>query len=331
MQNDQPLLTIAVPTYNRSFFLNELLSCLFEQCRSNPRVELLVSDNASTDETPGIVTAYMDRGLQIQYLRNISNIGADANFMQCFERARGKYVWLIGDDDVVVPGAIGKIVSYLEASEYSLIYVNSYSFEGVTATKRVKFSRPPQVIKDAHIFVRAIHINLTFVSGNIINKDLVMASNQKKFSSLVGTNLVQLGWIYAALNGYIGGLYIHEKLVGMRTNNTGGYLLSQVFGLNLKDVTERCLDDRRLAQSIINGTLMRFLPAALLNLRRSSERFEREQAPDSILRPVFGDNVRYWFFLLPVIKMPYVLASIWFFLIRILNKLDKSSGSLLMR
>jgi hypothetical protein len=142
---------------------------------------------------------------------------------------------------------------------------------------------------------------------------------------------VQLGWTYAALNGYTQGLHIREKLVGMRTNNTGGYMLSQVFGPNLKEVTERCLDDHRLAAIIINGTLMRFLPAALLKLRRSSERFEKEQAPDSILRPVFGDNVRYWLFLFPVIKMPYGLANVWFFFIRVLNKLDKLSGSFLMR
>src|SRR5258708_7388899 len=285
MQNDRPLLTIAVPTYNRSSFLNELLSCLFEQCMSDRRIELLVSDNASTDETPAIVAGYVDRRLQIRYLRNLSNIGADANFMQCFEKAKGKYVWLIGDDDIVVPGAIGKIVLYLQASEYSLVYVNSYCFEGVTPPKRIGSSRPPRVISDAHIFVRTIYINFTFVSGNIINKNRVMASNQTKVSSLVGTNLVQLGWIYASLNGYIRGLYIHEKLVGMRTNNTGGYMLSQVFGPNLKDITERCLDDGRLAQSMINGTLMRFLPAALLNSRRSSERFETEQAPDTIFSP----------------------------------------------
>ena len=331
MQNDQPLLTIAIPTYNRSFFLNELLSCLFEQCMSDPRIELLISDNASTDETPGIVTGYMDRGLQIRYLRNASNFGADANFMQCFEKSSGKYVWLIGDDDVVVPGAIGRIVSYLQDGEYSLIYVNSYCFESMTPPKRVESSRSPQVIKDVHIFVRAICVNFTFVSGNIINKDRVMASNPTNLSSLVGTNLVQLGWVYAALNGYIRGLYIHDKLVGMRTNNTGGYMLSQVFGPNLKDITERCLDDSRLAQSMINGTLLRFLPAALLKLRRSSERFEKEQAPDTILRPVFGGNIRYWLFLFPIIKMPYVLASAWFFLIRIMNKFDKSSGSFLMR
>jgi abequosyltransferase len=330
MRNERPLLSIAIPTYNRSAFLGELLASLYDQCMSDPRLELLVSDNASTDETPAIVEAYVARGLPILYLRNSSNIGADANFMQCFDKAKGKYVWLIGDDDLVVPGAIGKIISYLQAGEYSLIYVNSYSFEGGAAPKEVDSNRPPRVVQDAHTFMRSIHINFTFVSGNIINKDRVMASDSTKLSSLVGTNLVQLGWTYAALNGYTRGLYIREKLVGMRTNNTGGYMLSQVFGPNLKDITDRCLKDRRLAHSMINGTLMRFLPAALLKLRRSSERFEKDQAPDVILRPVFGDNVRYWFFLFPVVKMPYVLASGWFFFLRILNKLDKSSGSLLM-
>src|SRR5258705_7168898 len=149
MQNNRPLLTIAVPTYNRSSFLDELLSCLFEQCMSDAQVELLVSDNASTDETSAIVTGYIDRGLQIRYLRNNSNIGADANFMQCFDKALGKYVWLIGDDDLVVPGAVGKIVSYLRAGEYSLIYVNSYCFDGAPVPRAIEFSRPPRVIKDA--------------------------------------------------------------------------------------------------------------------------------------------------------------------------------------
>jgi abequosyltransferase len=111
MQNDRPLLTIAVPTYNRSFFLNELLSCLFEQCMPDSRIEHLVSDNASTDEASAIVAGYADRRLQIRYLRNISNIGDDVNFVRCFDKARGKYVWPIGDNDFVVPSAVGKIVS----------------------------------------------------------------------------------------------------------------------------------------------------------------------------------------------------------------------------
>jgi len=331
MQNNRPLLTISIPTYNRSFFLDELLSCLLDQCVSNSKIELLVSDNDSSDETPSIVKAYIDRGLGIRYLRNTANIGADRNFLQCFEKARGKYVWIIGDDDVVTPGAIGKIITYLEANEYNLIYVNSYAFGGSMSAKRVKSYRAPKVIKDAQVFARAIHIFFTFISGNIINKDHVMSFNQKELSSLVGTNLVQLGWTYAALNDYERGLYIHEELVGMRTNNTGGYMLSQVFGANLKNITEDRLQDRTIARSIINRTLMRFLPAALLNLRKSPARFEKEQAPETILTPVFGGNFRYWLFVFPILRMPYVLASVWLVLIRVFNKLEKGLGSVLMR
>jgi len=187
------------------------------------------------------------------------------------------------------------------------------------------------MIKDARVFARAINIFFTFISGNIINKDRVMAVNQKELSNLVGTNLVQLGWTYAALNGYERGLYIHEQLVGMRTNNTGGYLLSQVFGANLKNITEDRLQDRTIARSIVNRTLMRFLPALLLNLRRSPARFEKEQAPETILTPLFGSNFRYWLFVFPILRMPYVLASVWLVLIRIFNKIDKTLASVLMR
>ncbi len=330
MQNDRPLLTISIPTYNRSFFLDELLSCLLDQCISNPKLELLVSDNNSSDDTPSIVKAYMDRGLEIRYLRNTANIGADKNFLQCFEKAQGKYLWIIGDDDVVVPGAIGKIIAYLEANDYNLIYVSSYAFDDSTSSKRIKFYRAPKVIKDARAFARAVNIFFTFISGNIINKDHVMSSNQKDLSSLVGTNLVQLGWTYAALNGYVRGLYICEELVGMRTNNTGGYTLSQVFGANLKNITENRLQDRTIARTIVNGTLMRFFPSIFLNLRRARGSFEKESAPETILTPVFGSNWRYWIFVFPILRMPYVLTNVWFVLIRVINKLDKILGSVLM-
>jgi abequosyltransferase len=330
MQNNRPLLTISIPTYNRSFFLNELLSCLLDQCISNPKIELLVSDNDSSDETPSIVKAYINRGLEIRYLRNTTNVGADRNFLQCFEKARGKYVWIIGDDDVVIPGAIGKIITYLETNEYNIIYVNSYAFDGSGSPKRIKPYRAPRVIEDAQVFARAIHIFFTFISGNIINKDHVISFNKKDLSNLIGTNLVQLGWTYAALNGYVRGLHIREELVGMRTNNTGGYTLSQVFGANLKNITEDRLQDRTIARNVINGTLMRFFPPIFLNLRREPGNFEKESAPETILTPVFGNNWRYWIFVFPILRMPYVLANVWFALIRVINKLDKTLGSVLM-
>jgi glycosyltransferase involved in cell wall biosynthesis len=100
----KPLLTIAVPTFNRASCLRELLSLLADQLKDQPRVELIISDNASPDETPAVVQEFIANGLRVRYLRNTKNIGPDANFLQCFEQASGKHIWLFGDDDLVTPG-----------------------------------------------------------------------------------------------------------------------------------------------------------------------------------------------------------------------------------
>src|SRR5580698_4616689 len=128
--NTEPLLTIAIPTYNRASYLRKLLSVLFDQLVSEPRVELLISDNASPDETPVLVEEYQRRGLRIRSIRNETNIGADANFLQCFEQARGKYLWVFSDDDIIVPGGIAKILPLLARENYALAYVSPYEFRG---------------------------------------------------------------------------------------------------------------------------------------------------------------------------------------------------------
>ena len=86
-ESTRPLLTIAIPNFNRAGYLKELLSLLAAQLRNEPRVELIISDNASPDETPAVVQDFVARGLRVRYTRNVQNIGSDANFLQCFEQA----------------------------------------------------------------------------------------------------------------------------------------------------------------------------------------------------------------------------------------------------
>ena len=88
MQPDRPLLTIAIPTYNRSACLAQLLEALAPQLMGESRVELIVSDNASPDDTSAVVAAFRDKGFALNYSRNETNIGADANFIKCFELAQ---------------------------------------------------------------------------------------------------------------------------------------------------------------------------------------------------------------------------------------------------
>jgi hypothetical protein len=64
----------------------------------------------------------------------------------------------------------------------------------------------------------------------------------------------------------------------------------------------------------------------LLEYKKSASAFADETEPQVVLTPLFKDNIRYWFFAYPVIVLPSLLAAVWVFVIRILNRLDKAAG-----
>lgn len=299
---------------------------LVRQLKDEHRVELIISDNASPDETPSLVQDFVAQGLRLRYLRNAENIGGDANFLQCFEQARGKYVWLFSDDDLIIPGAIAKILAYCEVGEYDLIWVSGYPFREIHQHRAIEAGEDAITISDPREYAKRVHVLFTFISGNIINKDRVLAANPRAFSSLIGTNLVQLGWTYTALNGFVRGLYIREKLIAVRDNNTGGYKLLQVFGPTLERITKNWLKSASLRGIVMNGTVQRFWPLMLLRYKKCAKDFAEEAGPLAVLTPVFGDNARYWAFAYPVIVLPSSLAAAWVFAGRVLNRVDKAAG-----
>jgi len=77
-------------------------------------VEVLVCDNASTDATSEILATLQLSHPDLRVFRNNENIGFDLNYLRCVEEARGEYVWVLGDDDVWVPGSLARILRELE-------------------------------------------------------------------------------------------------------------------------------------------------------------------------------------------------------------------------
>lgn len=326
-ENAKPLLTIAIPTYNRAGCLRELLTLLIEQVKHEPRLELIISDNASPDNTSSVVQEFLDRALPVRYIRNLENIGADANFLQCFKEAKGKYVWIFSDDDLIIPGALRKILHYCEAAEYDLIWVNSYSFGQSHLPCAATAQNDALEIFDPRTYAKHVHIFFTFISGNIINKDRVFQSQDSTdFAHLVGTNFGQLAWTYTALNGFVRGLYIREKLIAVRADNTGGYKLFQVFGPGLANITNQWVKSAKVRRVIMNGTIQRFWPVMLLRYKKVAKDFTQEAKPENVLNPLFGDNFRYWLFAYPIIVLPYPLAALWTLAVRVVNRLDKAAG-----
>ena len=109
-----------MPTWNGAATIRDALDSIVAELDGHPRageVELLISDNASTDATPEIVQAVAEAHpqLALRYARNDENLGYDRNVDLLFERAHGTHVWLLADDDALLPGAVDRILGVLDA------------------------------------------------------------------------------------------------------------------------------------------------------------------------------------------------------------------------
>lgn len=330
---DQILLTIAIPTYNRAELLQVLLAELYLQIPFEEQVELIVSDNASTDMTPVLIDEFIQRGMKIRYIRNSENIGPDANFLQCYEQAMGEYVWIFGDDDILIEGGLKKLIPCLKTFEYDLIYVNSYSFDG----KYVPLKNDDEVMRikvysDGRSFALRVHVFFTFISGNIFRKTRIEREPHQPFKDLINSNLIQLSWIFTLLSRNPKCLYVDNCLIASRAANSGGYGICNVFGLRLEAICKKYLSQNQdIVRAILNSTIQKWMPGVLYAVRNAAANtYEAENARE-ILRNSFYGNMRYWIFLYPVIRFPQPIAKVWLNLSRAFNRLDRTFGSISCR
>lgn len=105
--------TIAIPTYNRRAYLDAAIRSSLAQ--THPRLEIVVSDNASTDGTAGLLAAITDP--RVVVLRQPTNLGMMGNWDACLARATGCYFLLLSDDDLLEPRAIAEMVAKFEAPD----------------------------------------------------------------------------------------------------------------------------------------------------------------------------------------------------------------------
>jgi len=123
-------LSICIPTYNRNFHLINCLNSLkLESLNSNLNLEVCVSDNCSTESIDPIIKNY-ERYLKIIYNKNDKNIGVAKNIIKSVSLASGEFIWLIGNDDFVLPNSFNFLYELIKKnSDVDFYYVNSYNLD----------------------------------------------------------------------------------------------------------------------------------------------------------------------------------------------------------
>lgn len=106
-------LSICIPTYNRADYIGETLDSIVNQ--ATDAIEIVISDNASTDETSSIVLDYMKIFPNIIYFRSEVNMGADLNYLKVVDLASGEYCWLLGSDDTLKADSIDRVLHEIKS------------------------------------------------------------------------------------------------------------------------------------------------------------------------------------------------------------------------
>ena len=321
--NGPPLLTIAVPTFNRADQLEALLTTLEPQLAAAPEVELFVSDNASEDRTSEVVAHAVERfrisGAKLRTHRHPVNLGSDANFAFCFRQAVGTFFWMCGDDDLIVPNAVAEVLTLLrtptgQAAELDLVYATSYGYREDFAAERIEdpLGRRVHTIRDAHTVAMVVNIMFTFISGIVVNKSRLESLPHDAPESFIGTNLVQLSWSLPLLLHHRCSAVLWTRPVAARLGNAHGYSLGKVFGRQLSAVVRRLLPGRPdLSTPILNVALRRWFPSVVVEFRGASRDGLQLRDAHHELREAFGRNPRYWLFTYPALKLPLSAAKVY--------------------
>lgn len=171
--NTEYILTIAIPTFNRKDALRKALMSI-EANNISDRIEVIVSDNASTDGTKRM----MEEFKWVKYYENDINLGFDRNFMNCYDKANGNYVWLLGSDDILTSNAVNSVLDFLDSNgNLGLIYLNNLLFVEKNGhyyeSKPYYSGKNNRVLNDQNEFISVTRGRITFISCMILRKELV--------------------------------------------------------------------------------------------------------------------------------------------------------------
>ena len=308
--NDRPLLTIAIPTWNRAKYLALNLGQLmsvgsdFLKC-----IEILICDNASSDDTGNVIAGSIATHLPIRHIRNPENIGSDCNIAQCFNLANGHYVMILGDDDLLVDGALQIILELLESRRYGVVSVRPYGYEKNFRDEYPGGNGSMHEFTDVGEFVVRLGMLSTLISANIISKDLLPNIDAQEFC---GSNLVQTNLIYLAASSAKANMWVDKYLVACKRNNSGGYAFSQVFvdsfgaiidKFRNKSISEAAV--RRLERRLLVGYYPFYIWRDRLDYKDNLVEVRRR------FYSRYVDYKEFWVGVAPMLWLPRPFALLW--------------------
>ena len=314
-----PLLSLCVPTYNRAGLLDQALRAVLDQITPDMAdlVEIVVLDNASPDGTPAVVTrvqADFPR-LPLRALRHPQNIGPDANFYEAVKEAQGEYVYLLSDDDILLPGAVARLLSLIqEHPGFDAFCLNIRPF-----VSDVGEARPPLLTLTQDAVLHSGDEALALL-GTLIGFMSIMAFNRscvatKDYTDKVGTNFIQSFFFLDVLADGHGFVATAQPLLAQRAENAVGLNYFRVFVTSLHSVLayaeetgySRAVTHRIEARNLV--AVRHFVSSVKLHGLHAELWPGRRDAIHRLFR-VYGFHPYLWLLVVPLMFFPAALRPL---------------------
>lgn len=198
--SDKIVLSICMPTYNRASHIKRQLRYFESEMEEEliGRVEIIISNNASTDNTEKVLSLYDGKYSWLSINNNETNIGGHANMQLLLSMANGIYIWIPGDDDYLKKGLVKRIVSILETESLTYLYLSRRTIEEQTKTiclegktHNIRYNIPINVSqKELANLVRENFSDLKFQTSSVFLRSAVLVYNEEVqvYSKEAGAN-----------------------------------------------------------------------------------------------------------------------------------------------
>lgn len=206
-----PLVSIGIPTFNRASTIGRAIESVLSQ--NYPHLEVLISDNASSDVTEVTCQHYVATDERVKYWRQPRNLGPTPNFQFVLQQARGVYFMWLGDDDWMGPGFIASCVAELQADPSFAVVggvVHYYRDGRVYARDRVDAFLMDHPLVRIFSYYRKVCNNGIFYS--LMRRDLMFANNLK--NCMGGDWLFVAGMIYSGRALQLPNVSVHRDMGG---------------------------------------------------------------------------------------------------------------------